>query len=60
VAWLILILAVLAPVAMVLMVRGMRSRFDQMVAPPSDLRRADDGLDHRGGLAERDGTGGFL
>jgi hypothetical protein len=35
-----------------------RSGFDDMTSPADDLRRADDG--YQPGLAERDGTGGFL
>jgi hypothetical protein len=35
-----------------------RGDFDATVAPPDDLRRADDG--YQPGLSERDGTGGFL
>jgi hypothetical protein len=35
-----------------------RSDFDEMISPPDDLRRADDG--YRSSLAERDGTGGFI
>jgi len=36
----------------------LRGRFDAVISPADDLRRADDG--YRPTLAERDGTGGFL
>lgn len=48
-----------APILFVVTLRRQHGRFDELIAPPDDLRRADDGFDHPG-LAERDGTGGFL
>lgn len=57
--WIVVILAfVVLPVAAVVSVARLRGNFDRMVEPADDLKRADDG--ERRGLAERDGTGGFL
>ena len=46
------------PVAAVVSVARLRRNFDRMIEPADDLKRADDG--EQRGLAERDGTGGFL
>jgi hypothetical protein len=55
----IVILAfVVLPVAAVVLVVRLRGNFDRMIEPADDLKRADDG--ERRGLAERDGTGGFI
>lgn len=57
--WIIVVLAFVAlPVAAVVSLARLRGRFDRMIEPADDLKRADDG--ERRGLAERDGTGGFL
>ncbi len=57
--WIIVTLAfVVLPVAAVVTVARLRGNFDRMIEPADDLKRADDG--EQRGLAERDGTGGFL
>ena len=55
---LVLLACVALPTLLVLAVRRGRRNFDEMIAPPDDLRRADDG--YRPTLGDRDGTGGFL
>lgn len=56
--WVIGAVIVALPVAGIAgLVRARRS-FDRMIEPADDLERADDG--QRPGLAERDGTGGFI
>jgi len=57
--WVIVILAfVVLPVAAVVIVARLRGNFARMIDPADDLKRADDG--EQRGLAERDGTGGFI
>ncbi len=53
----LVLLVGLLVLAVVSMAR-LRSNFDRMIEPAYDLKRADDGESR--GLAERDGTGGFI
>jgi hypothetical protein len=55
---LILLACVALPTLSMYAIWRQRRDFDEMIAPPDDLRRADDG--GRPSLEDRDGTGGFL
>lgn len=54
----VILVFVVLPVAALVLFARQRGNFDRMIEPADDLKRADDGQQR--GLAERDGTGGFL
>ena len=56
--WLIGAIIIALPFVGIASLARARGNFDRMIEPADDLKRADNG--ERRGLAERDGTGGFI